>query len=142
MAKPKVEAVLEVPVTYGDVSIGAETCRIGITVDRTKLTISSADRNLCGKLLTGTILARAGGAQAEQGSLPDMDADVSLAATFNVKGFGVKRKAITAGLTFAIASIDVEKLSQFAGRQGVFTVDEIADIPAKAKAKKEADDGE
>lgn len=129
MAK-KAEAILEIPVAYGNVNIGMETCRLGIKVERSKLSISAADRNLCGKRLVGTVLARAGEAQAEQGSLPSMeDADVSFQAAFDVKSFGVTRKNISAGLTFALASVDVEKLSHFAGRNGTFTVTEIAEIP-------------
>lgn len=129
MAKKKEEFVLEIDVKYGNVSIGMDTCRLGITIERSKLSISQADKNLCGKRLVGTILARAGGAQSGQESLPMIEADVTLEAAFDVKSFGVTRRNITAGLTFALASINVETLSHFAGRQGTFSVTKIGEIP-------------
>jgi hypothetical protein len=131
MAKKKDESppLMALDVKYGNVNIGMDTCRLGITVERAKLTITQADRNLCGKRLVGTILARAGDAQSSQDSLPGIDADVTLSAAFDVKSFGVTRKNISAGLTFAIASVNVETLSHFAGRQGTFTVTNINDIP-------------
>lgn len=129
MAKKKDEYVLELDVKYGNVNIGMDTCRLGITIERSKLSISQADKNLCGKRLVGTILARAGEAQSGQESLPMIEADVTLDAAFDVKSFGVTRRNISAGLTFALASINVETLSHFAGRQGTFSVTNIGEIP-------------
>jgi hypothetical protein len=130
MAKKKTEElVLELDVKYGNVNIGIDTCRLGITIERAKLTISQADKSLCGKRLVGTILARAGEAQSGQDSIPGIDADVSIEAAFDVKSFGVTRQSISAGLTFALASVNVETLSHFAGRQGTFSVTGIGEIP-------------
>jgi hypothetical protein len=137
MAKKKEEYVLELDVKYGNVNIGMDTCRLGITIERSKLSISQADRNLCGKRLVGMILARAGEAQAGQDSLPGIDADVSIDAAFDVKSFGVTRRNISAGLTFALASVNVETLSHFAGRQGTFSVTGIGDIPKEDEGEGE-----
>lgn len=127
---------LELPVSYGNVSIGDQTIRLSLTVNRSKLPLSSADKVLCGKRLEGTILARSGDGQAEQKSLEGIeDADIILTGTFDVKRFSVSGKNISFGLTFNKNSVDKEKLACFAQREGMFTVEGIGSIPGKAKAK-------
>ncbi len=129
MAKKKVEAVLKVPVAFSNVNIGDETARVGISIGRGHLTVSQADKHLCGKRLTGTILARSNGATAEQGSLPGLDDDTEIRGIFDVKGFSASLKKISTGLTFALASVDIEKLSHFAKREGQLSVENIEALP-------------
>lgn len=132
MAKKKdAEApILELPVSFGNVNVGDKTARVGVTVPRTSLSVSSADKNLCGKRLTVHLLARAGDGQAGQESIPGLEgADLELSGVADVKGFGVGPKTISAGLTFSIESIDVPTLARMAKRDGVVTVVGIQDIP-------------
>lgn len=128
--KPAKSGELELPVSYSNVSIGQKTCRVGITIHRGNIKIAEADRYFCDKRLSGTILARAGGAQAEQNSLPSMEAaDYTLEGVFDVKGYGVTAKHISCGLTFALESIDVETFSHFAKGDGMVTIEGAEAIP-------------
>lgn len=134
MAKKKAEEtatpILELAVSFGNVNVGDKTARVGVTIPRSSLSVSSADKNLCGKRLTVHLLARAGGGQADQESIPGLEgADLELSGVADVKGFGVGPKTISAGLTFSIESIDVPTLARMAKRDGVVTVVGIQDIP-------------
>lgn len=129
MAKTKTAALLELPVSYGNVNIGDEIARLTIKFTRTALALGKADQTFCGKRLTGRIVARAGDAQGEQDSLPGAEDDAELTGSFDVTALSVTRKTISTGLSFSIASIQVETLARFAKRQGVLIVDEIGDIP-------------
>lgn len=129
-------------VTYGNLNVGDVTCRLALSVRRSQIAIATADRILCGKRLTGTILARAAGG-AGQESLPGLDDDRTLSGVFDVKGFGVTKKAVTFGLTFAIESIDVSEIAHFAKREGLLTVEHVEDLPDEPKARPDGDgDGE
>ena len=123
MAKNKT-VLLELPVAFGNISIGDKTARVGVTISRGNLTPSKADKELCGKRLIGQIVAVPEGTQPENEPLPGMNGDISLAGAFDVKGFGVTSKHITLGLTFAIKSIKVEDLAHFAKRDGRIVVNE------------------
>ena len=129
MAKKKVDAILELPGSWGNLNIGDETARLGATVARAALSVTQADKNLCCKRLAGTIIARAGDGNADQSSLPGADADETITAIFDVKSFGVSRKNISFGLTVSLGSIEIEVLAKFAKRQGQFWVQDISDIP-------------
>ena len=121
-------AVLEIPLSWGDVSIGESTCRIGCTVQRDKLTLSKADAQLCGKRLVGRIVAVPGSDNPEQRQLIADETEV--AGAFDVKRISFNKKALSFGLTFSIESVRVEDLAHFAKRAGRIVVEEITDIPA------------
>jgi hypothetical protein len=121
--------VLEIPVKYGNVNLGDETGRLGCSASRGNLTVAKADRNLVGKRLKVKIMARAGGAQSDQPSIPQAEADEHIEAVADVKSIGVGVKNISFGLTFALESVDVETLAHFAKREGIVTVLEAEDIP-------------
>lgn len=141
MAKKK-EAVLELPVSYSNVNIGDKTARVGVKVHRANLRPTQADTQLCGKRLTGRLLARAAGAQAEQQSLPGADQDVQLEGTFDVMGFTVTPKTIGFGCTFSLESIDIEKMAHFAKREGMLYIDTVAEIPEEERPEKKGKDEE
>ena len=46
MAKSKEDPVLELPVTYGGLSVGDKTCRIGMSVSRSNYSVSKADKQI------------------------------------------------------------------------------------------------
>lgn len=139
MAKIKTAVALEIPVFYGNVNIGDATARLGVSIDRRRMSLAQADKFLCGRRLTGTILARSSGG-AEQQSLPGADDDTTIEGTFDAKSFSVKRKSILAGLTFSLADISVSDLGRFAQREGVLTIAEFADLPDKELASAEAEE--
>lgn len=136
MAKKTETVVLDLPVAFSNVTIGDETARVGITIDRKDLPLGKADQNLCGRRLTGRIIARLGGSSAgpagsDQQSLPGADDDPVVEGTFDVKSFNVKKKVITAGLTFSLDNLDVAELGRFAKRNGKFTVTAVDSLPDK-----------
>lgn len=130
---------LEVDVQFGGVSIGDETARVGVKIDRGAMTLDDADEFLCGKRLTGRIEVCAPGEQQGQQSLPGMnDARPHLDGTFDVKRFGVGPKEVSAGLTFVLGSIDVSELAKFAKKNGRLTIMEAQYLPDDG----EEDDGD
>ena len=134
MAKTKTApAATDIAVAYGNVSIGDETARIGVSISRGQMSLAAMDKNFCGKRLTGTILARSTGG-AEQQSLPGADSDLTITAVFDVKSFSVKRKSFGTGLTFALSGIDASTLAGFAKREGMLRIDQIDDIPDRELA--------
>lgn len=135
MAKTKTAPApaTDIAVSYGNVSIGDETARIGVSISRGQMSLAQMDKSFCGKRLTGTILARSTG-QADQQSLPGADSDITITAVFDVKSFGVKRKWFSTGLTFSLGGIDAATLAGFAKREGMLRIDQIDDIPDKELA--------
>lgn len=121
-------------VHYGDVSIGETTCRLGCRVSRGNLTVAEADRQLCGKRLTVSCMARNSGGSGQE-SLPGIESeDIEFDGIADVKRFGVGVKDITFGLTFAIESVAIQTLSRFAQKNGVVTVKGVEAIPEEPKA--------
>lgn len=119
---------LSVPVEFGGVSIGDGTARLGLKIDRSNLNIDAADEALCGRRLKGRVVVLKDGEQANQTTFLD-GVRHEVESIFDVKRFGVAPRAITCGLTFSLAEIDVEALTHFAKRKGRFIVDEIGEIP-------------
>lgn len=129
MAKKKdEEALLELPVTFGGLSIGETTCRLGMSISRANFTVSKADKHLVSKRLSVALLARTKGANSDQESLPGMDNDTVIEAVGDCKGFSAGGNSISFGLTFMLSSVDVEKLSHFPKRDGRCTVKGVEDI--------------
>src|SRR5262245_51049243 len=123
-AKP----VLELPCEYGNVGIGDKTCRIGVSVDRAKLKLKTADDNLCCHRLTLKMIGVPPGDDPEQKRMFDDLQDMDGIA--DIKGFGVSQGSISFGLTFSKADVDLKQLGGFAKRSGrleIFGVEEIPD---------------
>ncbi len=139
--KPKA-AFLELPVSFGGVSIGDKTARLGVSLERSEsLTVAQADKSLCGCRLTGKVVARIGDAVGEQDPLPGLDAgDTVLDATFDVKQLSITPTSIGFGLTFAIKGLDVGELAHFAKRSGKLIVYEVAEIPEEREEEEEDGD--
>jgi len=132
VAKKASDNVLELPVVFSNVNIGDKTCRLGISISRGNITPTQADKRLCGKRLTGTIFAAPDGVSTTNGqqALPGADGDLEMAGIFDVKGFTVSTKSIGAGLTFALASIDIETLAHFAKREGRIVITGVQELEA------------
>lgn len=134
------EYILDLPVQFGNISIGERNLRVGVTVDRQYLAVNRADQQICEKRLTGVIIARPAGEQEDQGSLqfegePIKAGSVELRGVFDVKSFRVSLEQISFGLTFAVASVDVEAISHFANRSGRLQVENFEAIPEPVAAE-------
>src|SRR6185503_17750984 len=103
--------LLELDVSFGDVSIGENTGRLGVTIQRKSLTPAQADKHLCGKRLTGRIIWDAGQADSQPAMF---EAGDSFEASFDVKSLSLKPKSISCGLTFMLQSVDLNALAHFA----------------------------
>lgn len=127
--KAKAEpAVLELPVAFSNVSIGDKTCRVGVTVSRVSLTVSQADKNLCGRRLTGKLVPLANGDAPGQ-TYMDGTGPAELAGIFDVKGFSATTKHIGFGLTFMLEGLDLTTIAGLAKRDGSLIVNDIQEIP-------------
>lgn len=130
MAKSKEpDAVLELPVTFGGLSVGDKTCRIGMRVSRANYTPSKADKQLVEKRLSVRLRAVPNGSTGDQASLPGLDNDRVVEAVGDCNGYSATGKALSFGLTFALSSVDVESLSHFPKRDGQLIVSGIEEIP-------------
>lgn len=143
MAKKKSDAVLTLPVKYGKVSIGENAASVPITVQLTDLSLNTAYKQLCGKRITGQIMARSGGAQAKQESLPGLkNADLEIEGAFDIKSFKFNKKQIGTTISFSLESINIEDLAHFAKREGILTALGIDDIPEKEAGDEDEEDKE
>lgn len=136
-----VKSQFELAVSFGGVSIGDKTCRIGVKISREAMTINQADERLCDRRLSGQLMAKPGNSQAAQTALPTMeDADLVLAGAFDVKGFRVTTDEISSGLTFQKKGTDIKTLSQMANRDGRVVIERVEAIPEGESEEPEADD--
>lgn len=135
----KIDVLLDVPVTFGRVSIGAASASITVKIDRTVFGPDQADELLCGrrlaaKLATGGVINSPG----QQVLFDDMEN--KLGASFEVKGFSVKPKYIRFTLNGLLEDLDLDSLGYFAARQGVFVITGVEDLDATTADDEDDDD--
>lgn len=123
------KAVLNVPVSFLGVSIGATTARLGIKIARDDLELTEADFALCGHRLTGSVTVQPSGEHPDQKEAFDTGKKLVIQGTFDVKRFGVSPDDFSAGLTFGKRDVDISELSGFANRTGNLRVDNVSEIP-------------
>ena len=132
---------IDLPVTFGGVSIGDQTAKLAIKVDREFLNINAADEVLCGRRITGKVaLGRSGDTPGQMVLVEDMD-DV-IVAKFDIQRFGVSRDAFTSGLTFRLADVDVRQLARFSKGAGRLIMIEISPILCDTADEDDEDDGQ
>lgn len=132
MAKKK---TIDLPVSFGNLSVGSATARLGVTVARSSINLDDADATLCGHRLTAKIIGRAANGKADQESLPGMNDDAELTAVFDVKGFRVTFSDIGFGLVASLNDIDIAILSHFPTREGRVEISNVADLTEEEKGK-------
>lgn len=132
--------LLDVPCEFGGVSIGKETARVSIKVQRAELNIEEADEALCGKRITGRIVAKPRNELQGQGHLMDVDEEIT--GTFDVKRLGFNTDELSFGATFVLSSIDVSHLAKFAKRIGRLVATDSAEIPEDGPDEDEDHDEE
>jgi hypothetical protein len=139
--KAAAEVVLELPVSFGNLSVGDKTASIGVTVDRKKLRIGQADNHFCGNRLDGEILLLRDGEAPDQGHLDGFDKhERQLSGSFDVKGFRVSEKLIAFQLVWPLKDLDIEELCHFAKRSGELRVNTVGKIPDEDEESGEGDD--
>jgi len=95
-------AIKKLAVQLGNVSVGQEIARIGVTISRDKLTLEEADALFVQKRLWGKLIMRKGQDADNQTTLPDHDGSRELDSVFDSKALRVTRKAYVIGLSFNI----------------------------------------
>lgn len=146
MAKRKVpapmQATLDVPVSFGNVGIGDEKARLGILIDRQRITLTKAETFLCNSRSEVRLHVdpNASGDQPGQEKMDFAKAEIRLEGVADVGRFGVGRKTISAGLTFAIGSTNVADLARFAKKSGQLVLNRIGDAGEGAE-EDEGDEG-
>lgn len=120
-------------VEFGGVSIGDGTARIGIVVSRDSRPLTEFDEFFCERRLTGSIHVTKNNEDPDQRKLFEQDGPVQLESVFDVKGFSVKTKKVSAGLTFALREIDSSLLAKFAKQTGYLVITEVGFIPENEK---------
>jgi len=119
----------KLPVKFGSVNTGKDHVRIGVEMDRARLTLDQAEQNFCGYRL-GVLLTCPPQRAQNSPALPGMeDADQQFEGIADAKSYSVKPGIIRSGLTFAISSIDATHLLPFAQREGFLTITSTAEIP-------------
>lgn len=132
---------LDVNVEFGGVSIGETTARLGVKLQRGQMELDQADAVFSGKRLQGLVTLQSRDDEG-QTRLPGMEDNVppTLETVFDVKQFTVKPKWISAGLTFALESIDVSQLALFAKRTGILRAEVVGDLEEDDEDDEDHDD--
>lgn len=124
---------IEIPVDFGGVSIGKASARLGLNIDRSNLSLESADEVFVGHRLTCRIsLDREGEGNGQKSLLKD--ANHRIDAICDCKGIGANAGTIRTGLTFSLADVDIAELAKFSKGQGKLIVSNVAAIPEAEKA--------
>lgn len=126
MAKKKTSeaTTMELPVQYGKCSIGDKTASITVKIDRQRLSLAQADKHLCGMRLTGTLFAAAHG-DTKPGQDEMFDEAKEMPGSFDVDGFGVTEKRISATLSFKSKEMDFDLFGAFANRSGRIVIEKV-----------------
>ncbi len=126
----KKNPTLDLAVSFGSVSF-AKSARVGISMLREDLVLSKADNVLCGRRLTGRLVAVPRGENPDQGHLDGMDGEkFELKGIFDVKRIGITPDELSFGLTFNLEGLDRETISNFAGRSGRLIIEDSEELPA------------
>ncbi len=145
MAKKKptavANAVLDVPVNFGNFSSGDKVCRIGLTVPRDNLPLSKADKVLCDQRLTGQFFPKMAGENMDQATLDGMDEE-PVSVVFDVKGFRVNSDDIAFGATMMKQSTDRDAVMNLAQRAGRLVVTETEAVTSGAPEEGDGEEGD
>ena len=122
------------PVEFGGVSIGDETGRVALRINRDRMDLETADKMLCGRRLDCRIIVQPVSDDTNQTySLDGVKFEVAGAADVTRVSFTPKH--ITAGLTFSLAEVSKGELCEFAKRSGRLEIHSVGEIPAKPKGR-------
>lgn len=120
-------------VGFGGVSIGDNTCRLGVKLLRDVVKVSEADEYFCGRRINCRVKMHRSDEDPDQQHFDEMDSSETVEAVCDVKRYAVGPKDISIGLSFNLVEIHIEQLARFAKQSGtleimgVTSLDEIAD---------------
>jgi len=129
-----------VPVTFGTVSIGLKTCRIGISIERKTMQITKADEIFVDRRLVGRIEVVREGESPNQSKFLDDD-KIIVEGAFDVTQFSAAAEHYGTGLNMRKASVDVTMLDRFIKRSGFLIIESTGEI-IKEKPPRPGDDNE
>ena len=117
-----------IPCHFTSVGLQVEHRRIGVRIDRGRLSIETADELFSGHRLKGTVEVILDGESDDQ--VPLINGVLPVVHTsFEVKSFTVKSESYSCGLVFAKDDIDPGTLDGFLNSSGKITVKSAEAIP-------------
>ena len=129
----KAREMLDVPVSFGRVSIGEGSVSIPVKIDREHLNPEAADGLLCGCRAKGEIAA------GQEGTTEDPDQQTTFeimkhrqTGMFEIKGYSVGPKAISATLNLLLKDVKVTEIVEFAKRSGRLRIESVAPLEEDA----------
>ncbi len=133
MEKTKATQVLDVPVSFGRVSIGEGSVSIPIKIDREHLNPEAADGLLCGCRVKGEIAA----GQEAATAAPDRQNTFEImkhrqTGMFEIKGYSVAPKAISATLNVLLKDVKITEIVEFAKHDGRLRIESVAPLEEDA----------
>lgn len=139
----KTDTLLELPVSFGNVSIGKKTARLSVSIDRSVLKLTKADDVFCGHRLSGRITVGAKDGLKQGKLIEDADDNAEdpheINGVFDCTRIGANADEITTGLTFSKKDVDISELSMFSNGTGTLYVRDVGDIPEDAKEDSDED---
>jgi hypothetical protein len=136
MAKKKVKAsevLLDLPVKFGNVSLGVRTGKISFSIDRSQITLAKADEYFVDRRLTGKLVLGRNGDSSKQTQLVE-DLNIEIPGAFDVKGFRVGAEKLSSlGATFYLKEVELHDAARFSGGSGRLVVNNVDFIPEDAE---------
>ncbi len=129
MAKKKTarseNVLVDVPVRFGNVSIGDGSASVSVSIDRDDMNPAAADNLLCARRLTAVIAVGGDSDDADQQLLFD-DMRHKIETVFEVKGYSVKAKEVRATFNMLLKDVKITILGKFAKHRGRLVVFQAA----------------
>ncbi len=128
-------------VKLGGLSIGEMTARMSFAFTREELDIADADALFSGSRCNVQIeQATDKDQQVIKVNGKSVKALEPIEAVCDIKGFRTTAENYSAGLTFLMAEVGVEKLARFSGKKVVLTIKRTGNIPEKETKSKKGKD--
>jgi len=131
---------LEVEVDFGNVSIGEDVARIGVEIDRERLTLELADKFFSGSRLKVGLMAVPKGELKGQKHFEDMSELIE--GEVDVKSFSVQSDKFKTGIKFGAAAISLLTLVGFRKRPGKLFATWIGDAASHDEDEFDPDERE
>lgn len=131
---------LEVEVDFGNVSIGEDVARIGVEIDRERLTLELADKFFSGSRLKVGLMAVPKGELKGQKHFEDMSELIE--GEVDVKSFSVQSDKFKTGIKFGATAISLLTLVGFRKRPGKLFATWIGDAASHDEDEFDPDERE
>lgn len=118
---------IKAEVHFGNLSVGDETVKIPIAIDRHRIGLAAVDRNFCNAQLSVTMtVIEDPNQQYFDGMKPK-----PLAAAAECRSYSVNAKRFSARLIFQLVDIQLDNLAKFAKSAAKIEVTRTGEIPTK-----------